>query len=200
MLLTPRFTEAISFAAQLHRNHVRKGTSIPYISHLLAVCSLVLEHGGSEDQAIAALLHDAIEDQAERFGGAEHLQNWIETHYGQNVLEIVLACTDADIIPKPPWRERKEAYIKHIRHMPEDARLVSMADKLHNARCILADYDEIGESIWNRFTGGKEGTLWYYRALVTAFQETAEHPLVLKLNRVVAELEARAASPATYYS
>lgn len=184
MILTSRFETALSFAARLHAHHVRKQTTIPYISHLLAVASIALEHGANEDEAIAALLHDAIEDQ-----GGDHTRQTIRRLFGEQVVEIVNGCTDAETDPKPDWRPRKVQYIAHIRHASASVRLISSADKLHNARAILADYRVIGEAIWERFTGGKEGTLWYYRSLVEAFREAGTTPLVEELDRVVSEME-----------
>jgi (p)ppGpp synthase/HD superfamily hydrolase len=192
MILTTRFEEALVFASRLHVHQVRKGTAIPYLSHLLAVAGLVLEHGADEDIAIAALLHDAVEDQ----GGAATREE-IRRRFGGSVVQIIDGCTDADVIPKPPWRERKEKYIAHIREASPSVRLVSAADKLHNARAILADYRELGEALWDRFNGGKEGTLWYYRSLVEVFRQlSGSTPLVKELDRVVSELE-RLASAGT---
>jgi (p)ppGpp synthase/HD superfamily hydrolase len=184
MLLSTRFEEALVFATRLHREQMRKGTTIPYISHLLGVTSIVLEHGGNEDEAIAALLHDAIEDQ----GGASTREE-IRRRFGDTVVAIVDGCTDAEVIPKPPWRMRKEAYIAHIAHASPSVRLVSAADKLHNARAILTDYRILGNALWRRFHGGKEGTLWYYRALVNAFRATGTTSLIEELDRVVSEIE-----------
>jgi GTP pyrophosphokinase len=182
--LTERFVDALGYAARLHAGQVRKGTDTPYIAHLLAVAALVIEHGGGEDAAIAALLHDAIEDQGGRAVAAQ-----IRARYGAAVEAIVWGCTDAEVLPKPPWRARKEAYLAHLPQASDAVRLVSAADKLHNARAILADYRVLGEELWARFNGGKEGTLWYYRALVTAFRAAGPSPLVDELARVVDELE-----------
>lgn len=182
--LTARFREALIFAAQLHASQVRKGRPIPYIAHLLSVCSLVLENGGTEDQAIAALLHDAVEDQ-----GGPAARARILALFGENVARIVDACSDTDETPKPPWRARKEAYLARIREEDDEIRLVSLADKVHNARAILADYREIGEQVWSRFKGGKEGSLWYYHELAAIFARTGPHPLSAELTRVVAELD-----------
>ncbi|MBW4575335.1 MAG: HD domain-containing protein [Aphanothece sp. CMT-3BRIN-NPC111] len=184
MMLSERFTEAVTFAAQLHSNQKRKGTEIPYLAHLLAVASIALEHGANEDEAIAALLHDAIEDQ----GGAPTREE-IRRRFGDTVTEIVDGCTDADTTPKPPWHERKEAYIAHIPTASTSVRLVSAADKLHNSRSILNDYRVLGESVWKRFKGGKEGTLWYYRSLVEAFRKAESTPLIDELDSIVSELE-----------
>ena len=183
MVLTARFEEALVFTTQLHTEQQRKGTSVPYIAHLLAVTSLVLENGGNEDEAIAALLHDAIEDQ----GGAPTRE--LIRRFGDTVVAIVDGCTDAEEWPKPPWRMRKEAYIAHLRTASPSVRLVSAADKLHNARAILADYRVLGDSLWPRFHGGKAGTLWYYRSVVDALRETGSTPLIDELDRVVSEIE-----------
>ncbi len=190
MLLTSRFEEALSFAARLHAGQSRKGTTIPYISHLLAVCSIVLEYGGSEEEAIAALLHDAIEDQ-----GGTPTRAEIRRRFGAGVVAIVDGCTDSDSVPKPPWRARKEAYIAHLRVAPASVRLVSSADKLHNARALLADYRELGEALWQRFHGGKAGTLWYYRAVLDTLREGSSTPLLEELERVIVELECLADTP-----
>jgi len=184
MPLTKRFEEALIYAVRLHGGQYRKGTKIPYAAHLLSVASIALQHGANEDEAIAALLHDAIEDQ----GGASTRQE-IRRRFGDKVVEIVDGCTDAEVIPKPPWRLRKEAHIEHLRKAPPGVRLVSASDKLDNARAILADYRVVGEGLWERFHGGKEGTLWYYRALVEAFRENGSSPLVEELDRVVSQLE-----------
>ena len=186
--LTERFTYALSLACQLHRHQSRKGTQIPYVAHLLAVASIALEHGASEDEAIAAVLHDAVEDQ----GGPPTLAR-IRREFGDGVADIVEGCTDTDVVPKPPWRARKEEYIAKIAYKSKATRLVSAADKLHNARAILADYRTQGEALWSRFNGGREGTLWYYRALADAFAAAERSALVDELDRVVRELEALAA-------
>src|SRR5215471_10833337 len=171
--LSVRFTDALSYACDLHRRQARKGTQVPYVAHLLAVASLALEHGATEDETIAALLHDAIEDQ----GGAPTREE-IRRRFGDTVTAIVDGCTDAEVVPKPPWRERKEAYIAHVRSASRSVRLVSGSDKLHNARAILGDYRTHGEALWSRFTGGRDGTLWYYRSLVDAYRTAGPSPLV----------------------
>ena len=185
MTLTKRFQEALTFAAELHSTQTRKGTDIPYVAHLLAVCGTVLENGGIEDEAIAALLHDGIEDQ----GGAP-TREVIRARFGDRVVEIVDGCTDAEGEPKPPWRQRKEAYLAHLRDAPAAVLLVSAADKLHNARAVLTDYRELGEALWDRFNGGREGTLWYYQSLVDVLGATPAAPqqLASELARTVGEL------------
>jgi GTP pyrophosphokinase len=175
--LGPRFLRAFLFAAEKHAGQGRKASTVPYIAHLMGVASLVLEAGGDEDLAIAALLHDVVED----CGGAPMLKE-VRRRFGKRVANIVEGCTDTDIDPKPPWRERKENYLRHLRNADPDTRLVSAADKLHNVRSILTDYRDVGESIWARFNGGRDGTLWYYRVLLDEF-------LRRKPNRITRELE-----------
>lgn len=188
-MLSKRFTDALTFATQLHANQTRKGGKVPYIAHLLGVASIALEHGANEDEAIAALLHDAIEDQ----GGAATREE-IRRRFGDTVTEIVDGCTDSDTTPKPPWRQRKEGYIAHIPKASTSVLLVSASDKLYNARSILNDYRLIGENVWERFHGGKDGTLWYYRAALEAFRSTGSTPLFDELERVVSELESLVSS------
>ena len=189
-MLTPRFNEALSFAADLHRDQRRKGSGVPYVTHLLSVCALVLEHGGDEDEAIGALLHDAIEDQGHHFsGGVGALREAIASRFGPRALEIVEGCTDSDEHPKPPWKERKQRYIEHVKEAPEAVRRVSCADKLHNARSVLSDYRTLGDAVWDRFKGGRHGTLWYYRTLADLFVKLGPHPLAEELDRTVSDLE-----------
>ncbi len=183
MSLSARFDEALAYAHEAHRDQLRKGTRIPYISHLMAVAAIVLENGGDEDAAIAALLHDVIED-----GGGDAARREIRRRFGQRVVGIVDECTDAEVIPKPPWRGRKEDYIARLRHASPLARLVTSADKLHNARTILADYRVVGEALWERFNAGRDEVLWYYRSLAAALKEGGATPLVEELERVVNEL------------
>jgi (p)ppGpp synthase/HD superfamily hydrolase len=180
----PRFRRAFLFAAEKHAGQARKTTTVPYIAHLMGVASLVLEFGGDEGQAIAALLHDVVED----CGGAPMLKE-VRRRFGPRVAKIVDGCTDSDTYPKPPWRQRKEDYIRHLRTADADTRLVSAADKLNNVRSIVADYREFGESIWARFNGGREGTLWYYRALLEEFLRRKPSRLVRELELAVRELE-----------
>jgi (p)ppGpp synthase/HD superfamily hydrolase len=163
------FESALKFAARLHADQPRKGSDAPYISHLLAVAAIALEHGATEKEAIAALLHDAVEDQ----GGQETLDK-IRRRYGKKVASIVAACSDTDVSPKPPWRERKEAYVERLRSEPYSVRLVVAADKLHNARHMLSSYRVQGEDLWSNFKGGRDGTLWYYRAVVDALVAAVE--------------------------
>jgi (p)ppGpp synthase/HD superfamily hydrolase len=185
-MLTSRFEQALTYAAAAHAGQVRKGTGIPYLGHLLMVAALALEYGGDEDEAIAALLHDAVEDA----GGQPRLED-IRRQFGQRVAVIVAGCTDADTVPKPPWRPRKEAYIAHLRHEADHSvRFVSACDKLANVRAILKDYRQVGEQVWERFNGGRDGSLWYYRTIADVFASHEETPLVRELVRAVGELEA----------
>ncbi|MBC6420601.1 MAG: HD domain-containing protein [Hormoscilla sp. SP5CHS1] len=183
-MLSEKFIEALTFAAQLHATQKRKGSGVPYIAHLLGTASIALEYGANETEAIAALLHDAIEDQ----GGAP-IREEIRRQFGDAVTAIVDGCTDADSIPKPPWRQRKEAYIASIPTASASVRLVTAADKLYNARSVLKDYRVLGEELWQLFAGRKAGTLWYYRSLVEALRAAASIPLVEELDRVVTQIE-----------
>lgn len=183
-LNTNRFQEAVLLALHLHAQQKRKGTTIPYVAHLLAVTALVLEDGGNEDEAIAALLHDAIED-----AGGDATRQEIRRRFGDTVVAIVNGCTDAEMMPKPPWLERKKQYLEHLRGAGPAILRVSAADKLHNARAVLSDLRRHGNAVWGRFNGGREGTLWYYRRLVQVFREAGPSFLVEELDRVVAELE-----------
>lgn len=182
--LTNRFEQALVYASRLHRKQIRKGSNIPYISHLLSVTALVLEDGGDEDEAIAALLHDAVEDQ-----GGKATREVIFDMFGAKVVEIVDGCTDTDTIPKPSWQKRKQQYIDNLRSASASIRRVSLADKLHNARSILRDLSKNGESTWGKFKGGREGTLWYYQTLLQLFLEAdADSWMVRELNRIVERL------------
>jgi (p)ppGpp synthase/HD superfamily hydrolase len=182
--LSPRFEQALAYAAQIHAGQLRRGTKIPYLSHLLAVTGIALEHGATEDEAIAALLHDAVEDA----GGEARLAD-LEVRFGHRVARIVAGCTDTDQTPKPPWAERKTAHLAHLRRAPLPVKLVSACDKLHNSRSILSDCRILGDALWGRFHGGKEGTLWYYRAVVSAFGGPRLRGLAQDLDATVTELE-----------
>jgi GTP pyrophosphokinase len=189
--LGPRFNEAFLFAAEKHGLQTRKKTGIPYISHLMSVAALVLEAGGGEEEAIAALLHDVVEDC-----GGHPVLDEIRERFGERVASIVAGCTDAYTTPKPPWKARKLEYLDHLRSASEDIRLVSAADKLHNVRTILADYRKDGDSVWERFSGHRDGTLWYYRAVLDVLREGKPNRLVDELHRVVTELETLATNGA----
>lgn len=182
--LTEKFEDALIFAARLHAEQKRKRSSVPYFAHLLGVTSLVLEDGGGEDEAIAALLHDAVEDQ----GGLDTLAE-IERRYGPEVAEIVDGLTDAYNYQKPPWKERKKAYIASIRKASPAVIRVSLADKVYNARSTLRDIRNEGEAGWEKFNGGKNGTLWYYRQLINEFRHHGSRSLLSELVRIVDELE-----------
>lgn len=183
-MLSHRFESALSLAFRLHAGQTRKGNQIPYIAHLMSVTSLVLENGGDEDQAIAALLHDAVEDQ----GGLETLE-LIRREYGDRVARIVDGCTDAYILPKPPWQERKQIYLEHLNTAGDEIRLVSLADKLHNARSILVDLQKDGVGTLERFRGGREGTLWYYHSLVDVFRQRECPPMLDELEHIINEID-----------
>ena len=202
--LSPRFNGALSLAADLHRNQPRKGTDIPYVSHLLAVASIALEFGADEDEAIAALLHDAVEDAPKELGdgAASVVRRLIEFQFGQHVRELVDACTDADRRDeygnKPPWMARKVAYVNAVGDKSPSECLVALADKVHNARAILRDFITYRDELWCRFNkeAGRDGTLGYYRGLVDAFASRAtllgDHrvqALTNELSVVVSELE-----------
>jgi len=190
-VLTDRFDRALLYATHVHGGQVRKGTSTPYVAHLLAVAATVLEYGGDEDLAIAALLHDSAEDQ----GGKARLDD-VRNRFGERVARIVEACSDslADTGKgerKAHYRERREAYLAHLRTADQEILSVSLADKVHNARAILRDFrkPDIGEKIFGRFSGGKEGTLWYYRSLADTFCERLPGQLSSELHEIVEALE-----------
>jgi len=187
MKLSRKFEEALVYASVVHAGQIRKATGIPYIGHLLGVASIAFEYGADENEAIGALLHDAAEDA----GGAARIED-IRVRFGEKVATIVEGCTDTLETPKPPWRERKEKYLAHLKETDASTRLVSAADKLFNARSILRELRQRGDAIWARFSGGKKDRLWYYRALVTAFRQHGDHSdLIDELDRVVTEIEKR---------
>lgn len=183
-MLTGRFDAAFRYALDAHAHQVRKGTSVPYISHLMGVASLVLDAGGGEDEAIAALLHDVAEDQ----GGRPRLDD-VRTRFGDTVARIVESCTDSWITPKEPWIDRKRAYVQHARRLAPDALRVSAADKVHNAWTILRDLRTVGEDTWKRFNATPDDVLWYYESLVRSFREAGSGPLVDELARIVRGIE-----------
>lgn len=186
--LTERFDRALVYASVLHREQTRKDTEIPYVSHLLAVASLVLEAGGTEDQAVAALLHDALEDHPDKTSSEE-----IAERFGPEIARLVQACSDVtpdemDGDTKPPWEERKKRYLAHLEEADLDVLLVSCADKLHNARAILRDYGLFGDELWGRFTADAEGQLWYQRSLSEVFTRRLDSWLADEHARVVDQL------------
>jgi len=184
MVVSSRLAEALSYVAALHAEQRRKVSGEPYLAHLLAVAAIVMEHGGNEDETIAALLHDAVEDQ----GGMATLEE-IRRRFGPSVAEIVEGCSDAMVSPKPPWRQRKDAHIARLREASASVRLVVAADKLHNAGSLVREYRRRGESLWACFHGGRDGTLWYYRAVTDVLKQPAATPIVEELDRAVEELE-----------
>lgn len=190
-MLSPRFSEALAGAAELHCRQQRKGTTIPYTAHVMAVAAIAFEFGANEDEAIGALLHDAIEDAPSELGAA-WVRAWIRFRFGDTVLAIVEGCTDTDEQPKPPWRQRKEAYVEHLAGASPSILLVSAADKLQNSSAILRDLRAIGPSVWDRFRQAPEpraeSVIGYYRGLVTAFASRGEH------GRLIAELDATVAA------
>ncbi len=182
-----RLADAFAFAASAHSEQLRKGTTIPYVSHLMSVSALVLEHGGDEDQAIAGLLHDVIEDC-----GAAY-EPVIRERFGERVTSIVRACTDADSIPKPPWQVRKETYLQHLQHEGPEVLLVSACDKLHNARAIVSDQHAIGQAVFERFSATRDQVLWYYQSLADIYQAKNPNRLAEEVARAVGVMHALAA-------
>jgi len=186
--MTSRLTDAFSFAFDAHREQTKKGSAVPYISHLLEVSGLVLTYGGNEDEAIAALLHDTVEDHPDLVSFQS-----IGKRFGSKVAQIVESCSDSTTIPKPPWKPRKERYIEHLRGANESVLMVAAADKLSNVRAVIKDYRQIGDGVWKRFNAGKSDQLWYYRTVTEALTEAAgtgrAHVLVQDLKRAVTELE-----------
>ena len=188
-VLDARFVEALRLAVDLHSRQSRKGSAVPYLGHLLGVCGLVIDAGGSEDEAIAAVLHAAVEDQ----GGAATLER-VRTQFGSNVAAIVEACSDTDVLPKPPWRARKEAYIEHLRTAPAPVLRVSVADKLNNLRTIVRDYGEVGEALWARFNPDAD-QVWYYGSLLEVFEERLPVPMTTELRETYDRLLELTAAP-----
>jgi (p)ppGpp synthase/HD superfamily hydrolase len=169
-----RFGQALAYAETAHAGQLRKGTTVPYIAHLLGVAALALEHGANENEAIAALLHDTVED----CGGLTRLGD-VRERFGPDVAEIVMGCTDATEIPKPPWKERKQAYVHDLVTASPSVLLVSSCDKLHNVRSLVLGLRHEGEAAWRIFNGGKEGTLWYYRAVLDVLSRRGLHPILV---------------------
>lgn len=181
--MSDRFCEALALATQLHRGQRRKGNGNPYLSHLLGVAALVMEAGGDEDECIAALLHDAVEDQ----GGAPTAR-LIRRRFGSRVAQVVEECTEDRSVPQS-WRDRKSASVRRVANLTPSALLVLSADKLHNARSLTAAHREAGSAVWHRFHGGRDGTLWYYRAMVDAIAAAGGGPLARELEKAVRDLE-----------
>jgi (p)ppGpp synthase/HD superfamily hydrolase len=182
--LTHRFDEAFAYAHSAHATHIRKGSGVPYLGHLMGVSSIVIDDGGSEDEAIAALLHDAAEDQ----GGRDRLDE-IRARFGDQVAAIVEDCTDSWTTPKEAWAERKKKYMEHARTLGPSSLRVSAADKVHNAYAILRDLRNSGERVWERFNAGPDDILAYYQGLVRAYREAGGGRLVDELDRIVRAIE-----------
>jgi GTP pyrophosphokinase len=182
--LTNRFDEAVAYARAVHAEQTRKVTGTPYLGHLIGVSSIVIDDGGNEDEAIAALLHDAAED----FGGRERLED-IRSRFGDAVAKIVEDCTDAWTTPKAPWAERKMKYVEHARTLDRSSLRVSAADKVHNSYAILRGLRTMGERVWERFNAGPDDVLAYYQSLVRAYREAGGGPLVDELERIVRGIE-----------
>jgi (p)ppGpp synthase/HD superfamily hydrolase len=178
--LSGAFDEAFRYAHAVHHDQRRKGTDAPYIAHLIGVASIVLDDGGSEEEAIAALLHDAPEDH----GGRPRLDD-IRSRFGDAVARIVEDCTDSWDDPKPPWAERKRAYVEHARTLRPSSLRVSAADKVHNTYAILRDLRTRGEAVWSRFGAAPDDVMAYYEGLVRAYREAGGSPLVDELDRIV---------------
>lgn len=187
MPLTHRFEDAVLYATRVHAAQVRKGSNTPYIAHLLGVAALTLEAGGDEDQAISALLHDAVEDQ----GGEARLKD-IRARYGDRVAQMVSDCTDAVIMPKPPWRPRKEAYIASLETKPLNSLVVSLSDKIYNAEAIVADMHTVGPEVWSRFSAPQDEVCWYYETLAELFERRLPGSASRRLSRAVEAMKAPA--------
>jgi (p)ppGpp synthase/HD superfamily hydrolase len=183
MDLSKRFNRAFKMASRLHAGHERKGTEVPYLGHLLGVTAIVIDDGGNEDECIAALLHDAAEDQ-----GGEWVLHEIRRKFGKRVAGLVRDLSDTTEKPKPAWRKRKEAYLAHLEETDAAVLRISLADKLHNGRAILLDRAEIGEAIWDRFSVSKDESLWYYQSLAEIFARRKPGPLADEFRRTVDRL------------
>jgi len=192
-LLTARFDEALAFTSQVHRLQARKGGAIPYMAHLLAVTALVLEYGGDEDTAIAALLHDTVEDQ-----GRLPMLERVRAAFGSRIAAIVMEVSDNEGDPKPPWKKRKQDFIDSIPRLSPEARLIALADKLHNVRSTIAEFRRVGDVVWTHFHGRRDGTLWYYREVLSALHKNSQvtnEPLLQELTRDIKELFTLAGEP-----
>lgn len=193
--LSSRFADALAFAFEVHREQTKKGSSVSYISHLLEVTGTVLTYGGDEDEAIAALLHDSVEDHSDIVSFAS-----LSKRFGARVAAIVESCSDTSVSPKPPWKSRKQHYIEHLHSADESVMIVSAADKLSNARAVIKDFRELGDRVWTRFNAGKDDQLWYYRSVTVVLmqrgQGTRVQPLIEELSRAVRKLESLCGSAA----
>ena len=184
-MMSERFVDAVALANELHGGQNRKGTMVPYISHPLIVAGIVLQNGGGEEEAIAALLHDTVEDC-----GGKPVLSRIRERFGDKIAELVDGCSETHIQPKPPWRERKESYIESVRSANSSVRLISCADKIHNASSIISEYRKVGEQVWDRFKANKTETLWFYTSFIISMRASGEsRPILDELVVVVEELK-----------
>lgn len=181
--LTERFEAALIYANRLHASQVRKVSGVPYMAHLLSVAALVLEDGGTEDEAIAGLLHDAVEDQ-----GGEPTREMILQQFGEQVASIIDGCTESSLSPKPPWKERKLLYLEKLRSASTSVRRVSLADKLHNARSLLGDLRQSGDAVWSYFNASPGETLWFYQSLLKIYEEMGRDEMTAVFRQMVLEL------------
>jgi GTP pyrophosphokinase len=182
-MTSERIRSAIDLSVELHAGQSRRGSGAPYVFHPFAVAGLVADAGGSEDQIVAALLHDVVED-----AGGPPVRAEVARRFGEPVARLIDAASDTDVTPKPPWRQRKEAFIARLTGEGPDVRLVVAADKLHNVRSLARDVRVHGPAVWSRFRGGRDGSLWYYGAVAAALSEGWSHPLLDELSRAVVEL------------
>lgn len=184
MMVSARLVSAFSLAVQVHGDHVRKGTGVPYLTHLMAVSSLVAEYGGDEDLMIAALLHDTLEDRPDRITLPQ-----IIARFGWRVGHVVHGCTDSHQLPKLPWEQRKTVFLERLHRESADVKLVAAADKLHNASSLLRDARILGDSHWARFNASKERQCWYLRSCVEALRDGWSNEIVVTLKQTVENLE-----------
>ena len=190
-----RYHLALGYAAELHRGQIRKGSGIPYLTHLMSVSALVLEYGGSDTQAIAALLHDAIEDRADGHGGPSVLAEEIERLFGHEVIRLVQACTDAGRVQEPDWRTRRWTSLRRLQGCDAGTALILAADKLHNTRCLLADHRTHGDALFARFEAGKADVLWYLEAAAVLLERHHPGPISNELQRTVSALQRQCSAP-----
>ena len=183
-----KYKKAIDYAFALHSNQYRKGTTIPYFTHLVSVSNNVIENGGNTDEVIAGLLHDAVEDQ-----GGEKTLKLIKKRFGNKVAKIVEECTDTKITPKPPWLERKKKYLSGMKKSTQSSLFVSLCDKLHNATCIVNDYQRVGRKLWKRFNASPKQVYWYHNSLYKNFSKNLKGHKILKRNyyQIVNEMRKR---------
>lgn len=183
-MLSPKFEKALSFATQLHATQYRKGSKAPFITHLLSVCAIILEDGGTEDEAIAGLLHDAVEDQ----GGLKTLEA-IKNTFGERIAQIVLECSETHLSPKPPWKERKVQSLAKMKQISDSAIRVVLADKVHNSQSLIREHQKYGTIIWNNFKAGREGTVWYFNQVCAVLNERTNSELIHELKLAVNRIE-----------